>query len=223
MRILVAVLVCVLSVVYAEKKEPNPDALLQCNAIFEARKDEIAQNLRTLNEKMQNLEAYKNATQNILDQKQAKLQEQEQALKAKIEEATKEAQKQAKLQDDKKKAIEALIAKNEALLKEIQSSANTKVAKSFSGMKDSKAAPIIAELDDAEAATILSSLTAAEIAKILAKMDAKRAAELTKIIAKGPPFSNDKPKSSPKVAEVPGDSPKAPEQDQVDFQENGGI
>lgn len=222
MRVILLVLMAFIAL-YANKKEPNPDALLQCNAIFEARKDEIAQNLRTLNEKMQNLEAYKNATQNLLDQKQAKLKEQEDALNARIQEAKQEAQKVAKLQDDRKKAIEALVAKNEALLKEIQTSSNSKVAKSFSGMKDSKAAPIIAELDDAEAATILSSLTAADMAKILAKMDAKRAAELTKIIAKGPPFSNtDKPKP---VAKVPGDEPKPEqlEQDQRDFQENGGI
>ncbi|WP_304207914.1 MotE family protein [Helicobacter canis] len=220
MRAILLVLMAFIAL-YADKKEPNPDALLQCNAIFEARKDEIAQNLRTLNEKMQNLEAYKNATQNLLDQKQAKLKEQEDALNARIQEAKQEAQKVAKLQDDRKKAIEALVAKNEALLKEIQTSSNSKVAKSFSGMKDSKAAPIIAELDDAEAATILSSLTAADMAKILAKMDAKRAAELTKIIAKGPPFSNaDKPK--PKV---PAGEPKPEqlEQDQRDFQENGGI
>lgn len=222
MRAILLVLMAFIAL-YADKKEPNPDALLQCNAIFEARKDEIAQNLRTLNEKMQNLEAYKNATQNLLDQKQAKLKEQEDALNARIQEAKQEAQKVAKLQDDRKKAIEALVAKNEALLKEIQTSSNSKVAKSFSGMKDSKAAPIIAELDDAEAATILSSLTAADMAKILAKMDAKRAAELTKIIAKGPPFSNaDKPKP---VAKVPADEPKPEqlEQDQRDFQENGGI
>ena len=62
MRAILLVLMAFIAL-YADKKEPNPDALLQCNAIFEARKDEIAQNLRTLNEKMQNLEAYKNATQ----------------------------------------------------------------------------------------------------------------------------------------------------------------
>ncbi len=222
----------------AEKKEPDTQQLLQCNAIFEARKNEITQSLRTLNEKMQNLEAYKNATQNLLAQKEANLKEQEKAFDAKMQQAKAEQAKIAQKNEEEKKMIQDLIAKNEALLKEIQGSSNSKVAKTFSGMKDSKAAPIIAELDDAEAAEILSSLTASEMAKILAKMDARRAAELTKIIAKGPPFksttkpqkstppgakdeSTDDPdkKSEAKDSDVQGSSDRA----QRDFQDFGGI
>lgn len=211
-----------------QKQEANPEHVLQCNAIFESRKDEITQSLRSLNEKMQNLEAYKNATQNLFDQRESKLKEQESALNAKIESMNASAQKIAKTQADEKKAIQDLIAKNEALLKEIKETSTSKVAKTFSGMKESKAAPIIAELDDAEAAGILASLSATEMAKILGKMDLKRAAELTKIIAKGPPFKSEKSQ----VAKTPGTDSTPDSQSSLDvenpqdsarFQENGGI
>lgn len=210
-----------------QKQEANPEHVLQCNAIFESRKDEITQSLRTLNEKMQNLEAYKNATQNLLDQREAKLKEQESALNAKIESMNANAQKIAQTQADEKKAIQDLIAKNETLLKEIKNTSTSKVAKTFSGMKESKAAPIIAELDDAQAASILASLSATEMAKILGKMEPKRAAELTKIIAKGPPFTSEKPQ----VAKTPGVESSSNSQgnlgaentDSARFQENGGI
>lgn len=203
----------------------NANEILQCNAIFEARKGEIKDSLRELNEKMQNLEVYRNATQNLIEQKQAQLKLQEQALQAKI----KEAQARQKQALDKvaaqKKSIEELIAKNEEILQQIQSTSASKVAKTFSGMKDSKAAPILAELDDDEAAEILTALTPSEASKILAKMDAKRAAELTKVIAKGPPYKKKDDKKEP-TSQVPGQNPQESQEDekaQLKFQENGGF
>lgn len=203
----------------------NANEILQCNAIFEARKGEIKDSLRELNEKMQNLEVYRNATQNLIEQKQAQLKLQEQALQAKI----KEAQARQKQALDKvaaqKKSIEELIAKNEEILQQIQSTSASKVAKTFSGMKDSKAAPILAELDDDEAAEILTALTPSEASKILAKMDAKRAAELTKVIAKGPPYKKKDDKKEP-TSQIPGQNPQESQEDekaQLKFQENGGF
>lgn len=202
----------------------NANEILQCNAIFEARKGEIKDSLRQLNEKMQNLEVYRNATQNLIEQKQAQLKLQEQALQAKI----KEAQARQKQALDKvaaeKKSIEELIAKNEEILQQIQTTSASKVAKTFSGMKDSKAAPILAELDDDEAAEILTALTPSEASKILAKMDAKRAAELTKVIAKGPPYKKKEEKEP--ASQIPGQNPQDSQVDekaQLKFQENGGF
>ncbi|MGX3045217.1 MotE family protein [Helicobacter sp. T3_23-1056] len=205
----------------------NANEILQCNAIFEARKGEIKDSLRELNEKMQNLEVYRNATQNLIEQKQAQLKLQEQALQNKI----KEAQARQKQAFDKvaaeKKAIEELIAKNEEILAQIQSTSASKVAKTFSGMKDSKAAPILAELDDGEAAEILTALTPSEASKILAKMDAKRAAELTKVIAKGPPYKkSDDKKDTTQPNPIPGQNPQDEQADdkaQLRFQDNGGF
>ena len=203
----------------------NTNEILQCNAIFEARKGEIKDSLRQLNEKMQNLEVYRNATQNLIEQKQAQLKLQEQSIQNKI----KEAQARQKQTLDKvaaeKKAIEELIAKNEEILRQIQTTSASKVAKTFSGMKDSKAAPILAELDDGEAAEILTALTPSEASKILAKMDAKRAAELTKVIAKGPPYKKTEEESQ-KTNPIPGQNPQdeqADEKAQLKFQENGGF
>lgn len=204
-----------------QKQEPNPERILECNAIFEARKAEIKDTLIHLNERMQNLEVYKNATQNLLNQRESKLKEQEQILESKIKQFKTQQELAIQQIQQEKQDIQNLIAKNEQLLKEIKTASSDKMAKAFSGMKDSKAAPIIAELDDIKAAEILSSLSASEMAKILAKMDAKRAAQLTKIITKGPPFIQDDVTESQDSKETQEDSHIESNQNQL--QNNDAI
>lgn len=219
----IAVLLCGYGIVSAlEKQEPDPSKILECNAVFEARKSEIQDSLTLLNERMQGLEAYRNATQNLLDQRESKIKSQEVALEEKIKQIQDAQKKEAQRLEGEKKNIQDLIAQNEALLKSIQTASNNKVAKTFSGMKDSKAAPIIAELEDSEAAEILTSLAPSEMAKILAKMDPKRAAELTKVITKGPPFkttNTDKPTQDNADNQTSQESQKQ----QLNFQNNGGV
>lgn len=172
--------------------ENTSKQLLQCNAIFDARKGELKEQIRELDEKTQSLQALQNATQNLLDKREAKLKERENALSIKLKEIEdKEAKEEAQnkqRQDD----IKALIAKNEDILKQIDDAKNNKLAQTYAKMRDSKAAPIIENLPQDEAASILFALSAQDMGKILSKMDPKKAAELTEVLKKGPPFEKQK-------------------------------
>ncbi|PAF49265.1 hypothetical protein BKH41_03225 [Helicobacter sp. 12S02232-10] len=185
--------------------------LLNCNAVFESRKNEIKEQLRELDEKNQAMEALKNATQNIFNQRETKLKERENALSLKLKEIEDKEAKLKAMNDENEAKIKNLIKKNEEVLKEIDQAKNNKLAQTYAKMKDSKAAPIIENLPDMEAAAILFSLSAQDMGKILAKMNPKKAAELTEILKKGPPFKEEK-KVLPKKTqnqEIPNElSPK---------------
>ena len=211
------------------KKEPNTSKILDCNAIFNARKDEITNQLNALNEKMQNLEVYKNATQNLIKQKEADLENKFKELESKLKEQKAQIDKEKQAIENEKKEIENLIAKNEQILADIKDTSNSKVSKTFAGMKENRAAPIIEELDNAKAAEILSSLTSSEMAKIMSKMDPKRAAELTLIISKGPPFdktenqTNNKTEAKQDSTNENKEAEAKLDSKQLDFQDQGGI
>ncbi|PAF42729.1 hypothetical protein BKH45_03740 [Helicobacter sp. 11S03491-1] len=167
--------------------------LLECNAIFESRKDEIIDQVRQLDEKKQAIEALQNASQNILNQREAKLKEREKALSLKLKEIQEQENKAKQINDEKETKIKNLITKNEEILKAINGAKNNKLALTYAKMKDSKAAPIIENLPQDEAASILFALSAQDMGKILSKMDPKKAAELTEILKKGPPFESSIP------------------------------
>ena len=57
--------------------------------------------------------------------------------------------------------------------------------------RDSKSAAILQNLPDEEAAMILFALDTKTTSKILSKMDVQKAATLTTLLQKGPPFKKD--------------------------------
>lgn len=171
-----------------QNNSKNSEELLNCNIIFESRKDEIKDQIRELNEKNQTLQILKDATQNLLQNREIKLKEREDALRIKLKEIEdKEAQAtiNAKKKEEK---IKSLITQNEEILKQIDDSKNNKLAQTYAKMKDSKAALILENLPQEQAASILFALSAQDMGKILSKMDPKKAANLTEILKKGPPF-----------------------------------
>lgn len=176
----------------ASSSEQTSKQLLQCNAIFDARKGELKEQIRQLDEKTQSIQALENATQNLLDKREAKLKERENALSIKLKEIEDKQAKEEAQNKQRQDEIKALIAKNEDILKQIDDAKNNKLAQTYAKMKDSKAAPIIENLPQDEAASILFALSAQDMGKILSKMNPKKAAELTEILKKGPPFEKQK-------------------------------
>ena len=84
--------------------------------------------------------------------------------------------------------IKDLIKQNEDLLSQIDAKKSQKISQTYAKMKDSKASAIIEELPLNEAAEILFAMDSKDIGKIFAKMDAQKAAKLTEMLKKGPPF-----------------------------------
>ncbi|WP_104682346.1 MotE family protein [Helicobacter felis] len=188
-------------------KDSTSRQFLQCSAIFESRKAEIDQQLQMLQQRALTLQTLQTETQHLLDQRSAKVVEREKALSAKLKEIeNKEAQLKT-TQEENEKKLKKLIAKNEELLKEIKEGSQSKLSSTYAKMKDSKAAPILQDLPPSQAAQILSTLEAKDMGKILAKMDPQKAAMLTEMLQKGPPFK-DPPKPPPPPP------PKKPDEDE---------
>lgn len=165
----------------AEATQNSRRELIDCNVIFEQRKSEILRGIEQIDEQQQALQALQSATQAMLDQKEAALKKREGEVNATLA-----------LIEEKEQRIKRILKRNEELLKEIKVAKDDKIAETYAKMKDSKAAPIIENLPDSEAATILFSLESKDMGKILSKMTPARAAELTSILQKGPPFNKDK-------------------------------
>lgn len=154
----------------------------QCDAIFEARKQEIATSLLQLQQQQSTLQILTTENTRLLKEKEEQMKLKENALKKmyadmKDEEAKKSAESEAKLDEAKK-----LLKENEEILKQITGAKDTKLAESYAKMKDSKAAPILAAMPEDDAVMILLSLKPNQMGSILAQMQPDKAAELTKLI-----------------------------------------
>lgn len=169
--------------------------LLDCNAIFEARKNEILAELARVDEQQQAISALQTAQAEILEQKEADLKKREDqiaAIKAEVVE--------------REENIKRIAKKNEETLRQMRSASNSKVGTTYSSMKDSKAAKILEALPREQAAEILYGLDTKISSKILAKITPAISAELTQLISKGPPFEpqqNIEQKPNP-AASAPG-------------------
>ncbi len=153
-------------------------SLVDCNQIFEARKDEILRELDKLDEKQEEFELYKEAKLNIIKQKEKELQKREEAVQKSLQEAQK-----------LKKEAQKLKKENEEILKNIKIAKEDKISKTYMKMRDSKAAAIFDTMKQKDAARILFGLKASKISKIMAKMDPQNAAVITKLIEENKAFS----------------------------------
>lgn len=169
----------------------------QCDAIFEARKQEIATGLSQLQQQQSTLQILTTENTKLLKEKEEQMKLKEEAIKKmyadmKDEEAKKAAESEAKLNEAKK-----LLAQNDEILKQITGTKDTKLAESYAKMKDSKAAPILAAMPEDDAVMILLSLKPNQMGSILAQMQPDKAAELTKLIKYFPIKKQVPPKATP--------------------------
>lgn len=176
------------SVVSKAAFDPNAAQELarQCEAIFDARKQEIALSLSQLQKEQSNLQVISTENTRLMKQREEQIKQKEEALKKmyadmKAEEAKKSSESQARLDEAKK-----ILAQNEELLKQINGAKTSKLADSYAKMKDSKAAPILSAMPEDDAVTILLSLKPTQMGSILSQMQPDKAAQLTKLIQNFP-------------------------------------
>ncbi len=149
------------------------DRLFDCTEIFKERKSELLVELERIDEQKQALSALKMATEELLKKKESRLNQKEELIDNKLSEIT---QKESK--------IKKMLEENEIILKEVRSTKMSKIAQTFAKMKAGAAANILSGMDPKEASAILTSLKPKTVGQILTKMDAKKASELTLILAK---------------------------------------
>ena len=155
--------------------------LIDCNKIFEARKDELLTQLDKIDEKREEFELYKDSMVKVLDKKEKSLKQKEEKLND-ILKKSQELQKEAK----------RIKKENEQILKNIKVAKSDKISKTYMKMRDSKAAAIFDTMDVKDSARILFGLKASKISKIMAKMDPLKASAITKLLENNKAFANDK-------------------------------
>lgn len=165
------ILLFIISLSYA--KTP----LVDCDQIFEQRKDELLREMERIDQRQQEYEAYQEASQTLMDQK-------EQILSQKLDELNATL---TKIEKTKKDVIE-LHVENKKLLQQIKEAKDDKISSAYLKMKEKKAAVILDNMTQAQAAKILFNLTPKKISKIMAKMDPINASEVTLLLKAGPPF-----------------------------------
>lgn len=154
----------------------------QCNAIFEARKDEISMNLSKLQQQQSTLQILTEENTKLFKEKEEQIKLKEKALQEMYGDMKQEQSKKQSESDAKLAEAKAILAKNEEILKQINGIKENKLAESYAKMKDNKAAPIIAAMPDEDAILILLSLKPNQMGSILAQMQPDKAAELSKLI-----------------------------------------
>lgn len=148
------------------------DRLFDCTEIFKERKSELLVELERIDEQKQALSALKAATEELLKKKENRLTQKEELVDKKLSEILlKEA------------SIKKMLAKNEIVLKDVKKTKMSKIAQTFAKMKAGAASNILSDMDAHEAAAILTSLKPKTVGQILTKMDAKKASELTLLLA----------------------------------------
>jgi len=148
------------------------DRLFDCTEIFKERKSELLVELERIDEQKQALGALKNATEELLKKKEIRLTLKEEEVDGKLLVIT-----------QKEQEVKTMLARNEEILKETKSNKMSKIAQTFAKMKAAAASGILSGMDSNEAVAILRSLKPKTVGQILTKMDAKKASELTLLLA----------------------------------------
>ncbi|MDR1452326.1 MAG: PDP protein [Helicobacteraceae bacterium] len=152
-----------------------------CNAIFEARKNEILFEVDRLDRSKNELDALGEATKRVLAEKEDLVKAREEKIAADL-----------KAIEEERAKIESAIKTQESLLSRIGEMKDGKVTDLYSGMKASNAGEIMNALDPYLAADILSRLDSKIAAAVLSRIEPMNAAAITAILHEGPPFTKDK-------------------------------
>lgn len=151
--------------------------VIDCNAIFEQRKDELTNEISKIENQKSLLTKLYDEKEALNLQKIKELQLKEQQIENMLNEV-----------EMKENDIKELIKKNEELLASINEAKNNKISDTYTKMKDSKASAIIENMITKDAVELLNSMDSKSVSKVLSKMNPQKAAKLTELLKKGPPF-----------------------------------
>ena len=149
------------------------ERVYECTKIFEERKAELILELEKIDEKRQTYEAFKSASDELLDKKRQKLAQKEEKIASKLEEIK-----------SREANVKAMLERNQKLLDEINSKKMDALAQTFSKMKAASAASILSSMQLSEAVKILAQQKPKTVGKILSKMDPKKASKISVALAK---------------------------------------
>ncbi|TEY04495.1 MotE family protein [Campylobacter sp. US33a] len=158
----------------------------ECQLYFEAKKAELAAQIKEFDEAKQALEAYRASFEALQKEKSDYLLNKEKELNATL------AQIQS-LKDENQR----LLAQQEQILKSINEKTTGRIKEIYSQMKDVAIADVLSQMDNEEASKIMFSLEPRKISGVLSKMDPKKAGELTLVLKNFEDEAKDKNITSP--------------------------
>ncbi|EAH8152355.1 nucleosidase [Campylobacter lari] len=142
-----------------------------CEQYFEARKEQMQEQIREYDEARQSLEAYRASFEALQKEKMQALVQKEADINASLEQ------------------IKSLKEQNERILKATRENLQVindktmgRITEIYAKMKDVAVAGILSEMEPDEASKILLSLDPRKISSIMAKMEPKKASDLTLLL-----------------------------------------
>ncbi|AJC85887.1 putative motility protein chaperone MotE [Campylobacter sp. RM16704] len=147
------------------------NAQQNCEKYFEARKEQMQDQIREYDEAKQNLEAYKASFEALQKEKMQALVQKEADINASLEQIKTLKEQNERILEATKQNLQTINEKTMGRITEI-----------YAKMKDVAVAGILSEMDSEEASKILLSLDPRKISSIMAKMDPKKASDLTLLL-----------------------------------------
>ncbi|QOR01544.1 MULTISPECIES: MotE family protein [unclassified Campylobacter] len=142
-----------------------------CEQYFEARKEQMQEQIREYDEARQGLEAYKASFEALQKEKMQALVQKEADINASLEQIKTLKEQNERILEATKKNLQVINDKTMGRITEI-----------YAKMKDVAVAGILSEMEPDEASRILLSLDPRKISSIMAKMDPKKASDLTLLL-----------------------------------------
>ncbi|EGK8008274.1 MotE family protein [Campylobacter lari] len=147
------------------------NAQQNCEQYFEARKEQMQEQIREYDEARQSLEAYRASFEALQKEKMQALMQKEADINASLE--------QIKILKEQNERILEATKQN---LQVINDKTMGRITEIYAKMKDVAVAGILSEMEPDEASKILLSLDPRKISSIMAKMEPKKASDLTLLL-----------------------------------------
>ncbi len=142
-----------------------------CEQYFEARKEQMQEQIREYDEARQSLEAYRASFEALQKEKMQALVQKEADINASLEQIKTLKEQNERMLKATKENLQAINDKTMGRITEI-----------YAKMKDVAVAGILSEMEPDEASKILLSLDPRKISSIMAKMEPKKASDLTLLL-----------------------------------------
>lgn len=142
-----------------------------CEQYFEARKEQMQEQIREYDEARQSLEAYRASFEALQKEKMQALVQKEADINVSLEQIKTLKEQNERILKATKENLQAINDKTMGRITEI-----------YAKMKDVAVAGILSEMEPDEASKILLSLDPRKISSIMAKMEPKKASDLTLLL-----------------------------------------
>ncbi|EHL5011102.1 MotE family protein [Campylobacter lari] len=147
------------------------NAQQNCEQYFEARKEQMQEQIREYDEARQSLEAYRASFEALQKEKMQALVQKEADINASLEQIKSLKEQNERILKATRENLQAINDKTMGRITEI-----------YAKMKDVAVAGILSEMEPDEASKILLSLDPRKISSIMAKMEPKKASDLTLLL-----------------------------------------